>query len=330
MSQILIQENLSDAQGYQPLYPTNITPEVASMFVNSNGAQYTNDVLRYLGKYCMYWWQRRKQETVTTGTETAISSSTAIGRSRNSIAWSKDLMTELDIFAKGTVTQPSATTAQTLVDNAPCYVGTGYGSVYKIPAGATFSTTYSSTLTLYMEGSDIIANSNGTPVVSTVTNITTTTQYTDWEYLQSTNRNTYPDSGTSGDYEYQFLNIPFENSLDSVKIQTGSYVGTGTYGASNPCSLTFDFIPKILWITKYELTRTTFAPNFWYESPEDSLIDCTQLTSEYVCGACFTNHYRSKYAYGKIEGTTIYWYHEESTNYQFNYKDNKIHYLAIG
>lgn len=24
-----------------------------------------------------------------------------------------------------------------------------------------------------------------------------------------------------------------------AKIQTGSYVGTGTYGASNPCSLTF-------------------------------------------------------------------------------------------
>ena len=30
-----------------------------------------------------------------------------------------------------------------------------------------------------------------------------------------------------------------------AKIQTGSYVGTGTYGASNPCSLTFDFTPKI-------------------------------------------------------------------------------------
>ena len=27
-----------------------------------------------------------------------------------------------------------------------------------------------------------------------------------------------------------------------ARIQTGSYVGTGTYGASNPCSLTFDFM----------------------------------------------------------------------------------------
>ena len=28
---------------------------------------------------------------------------------------------------------------------------------------------------------------------------------------------------------------------EQVRIATGSYVGTGTYGASNPCSLTFPF-----------------------------------------------------------------------------------------
>lgn len=32
------------------------------------------------------------------------------------------------------------------------------------------------------------------------------------------------------------------------KIQTGSYVGTGLYGESNPNSLTFNFTPKILFI----------------------------------------------------------------------------------
>lgn len=31
-----------------------------------------------------------------------------------------------------------------------------------------------------------------------------------------------------------------------AKIQTGSYVGTGTYGASNPCSLTFGKYPKYM------------------------------------------------------------------------------------
>ena len=38
-------------------------------------------------------------------------------------------------------------------------------------------------------------------------------------------------------------------SADSkARIQTGSYVGTGTYGANNPCSLTFDFEPNIVAI----------------------------------------------------------------------------------
>lgn len=38
-------------------------------------------------------------------------------------------------------------------------------------------------------------------------------------------------------------------TLPGVQIETGSYVGTGTYGASNPNSLTFGFVPKILIIS---------------------------------------------------------------------------------
>ena len=33
-----------------------------------------------------------------------------------------------------------------------------------------------------------------------------------------------------------------------ARIQTGSYVGTGTYGASNPCSLTFEFKPNFFLV----------------------------------------------------------------------------------
>lgn len=35
---------------------------------------------------------------------------------------------------------------------------------------------------------------------------------------------------------------------DGVKIETGSYVGTGTYGADNPNTLTFEFEPKIVMV----------------------------------------------------------------------------------
>ena len=40
-----------------------------------------------------------------------------------------------------------------------------------------------------------------------------------------------------------------QSSADSkARIQIGSYVGTGTYGANNPCSLTFNFEPNIVAI----------------------------------------------------------------------------------
>lgn len=39
----------------------------------------------------------------------------------------------------------------------------------------------------------------------------------------------------------QFLDTGY-----SAQVETGSYVGTGTYGSSNPCSITFGFAPTLL------------------------------------------------------------------------------------
>ena len=38
------------------------------------------------------------------------------------------------------------------------------------------------------------------------------------------------------------------NAIPAVKIETGSYVGTGTYGQSNPTTLTFPFEPKVVFV----------------------------------------------------------------------------------
>lgn len=60
-------------------------------------------------------------------------------------------------------------------------------------------------------------------------------------------------------------NIAGKATIDSIlslvsggaKIQTGSYVGTGTYGQANPCSLTFDFVPKLIIVTRPDAGLTT-------------------------------------------------------------------------
>ncbi len=93
-----------------------------------------------------------------------------------------------------------------------------------------------------------------------------------------------------------------------VRIATGSYVGTGTYGSSNPCSLTFDFIPRfvaindnsggstasfsttILWfgqIGNYEelefsLSNTTFSWYKWYGSNPGDQLNADGTTYRYL------------------------------------------------
>ncbi len=64
-------------------------------------------------------------------------------------------------------------------------------------------------------------------------------------YVNSPNANAYPPAVPDG-YTY----TPLGQLGDQVKIETGSYVGTGTYGTANPNTLTFSFVPKILFIFK--------------------------------------------------------------------------------
>lgn len=68
------------------------------------------------------------------------------------------------------------------------------------------------------------------------------------DYTTSNDPDAYPESGTVDDATYTYLGQLGAGSAPGAKIETGSYVGTGTYGASNPCSLTFDFAPKLLFI----------------------------------------------------------------------------------
>ena len=49
------------------------------------------------------------------------------------------------------------------------------------------------------------------------------------------------------------------NDIPTAKIETGSYTGTGTYGASNPNTLTFSFVPKIVFISFTGVASETYS-----------------------------------------------------------------------
>ena len=56
-------------------------------------------------------------------------------------------------------------------------------------------------------------------------------------------------SGGAGKTTLSALASALQSVRGYAKIQTGSYVGTGTYGADNPCSLTFAFRPEFVMVS---------------------------------------------------------------------------------
>ena len=108
-----------------------------------------------------------------------------------------------------------------------------------------------------------------------------------------------------------------------AKIQTGSYVGTGTHGASNPCSLTFDFVPKFLYV------KSTNSSSAGFFLPHT-------LTNTFkgwaYQGFIQNTAIQSSNCYGKMEGTTLSWYNKATISgaegEQFN-NSGTYYYIAL-
>ena len=126
-----------------------------------------------------------------------------------------------------------------------------------------------------------------------------------------------------------------QSSTDSkAKIQTGSYVGTGTYGAGNPCSLTFDTLPKLIWFFASE-SGSGSSRNFNFYSSQSScnpyLIPGKDFSVNLYYGA--SGGFRNSYVYQKVEGNTVFWWSTSDANYgpqqQGNISNNTYYYIAF-
>lgn len=105
------------------------------------------------------------------------------------------------------------------------------------------------------------------------------------------------------------------------RIETGSYVGTGTYGPKNPCSLTFDFTPKILLMHRGGTTAYTDSSN--------CMVFVWNITNDFYIGSTAVSHNRVTYS-----GNTISWYNDSdrlgSDLPQLNESGATYWYTAIG
>lgn len=139
-----------------------------------------------------------------------------------------------------------------------------------------------------------------------------------WEYVRSSNRNAYPDSGMQDGYEYEYLGIPLDNAVTAPRIETGSYVGTGTYGESKPNTLTFGFVPKVV-IVEGTIGSYGTAIFFYGATHADGTIQIGSIS-------------HVTYAVS-WDGKNISWYDNTSgasASRQLNVNGSTYSYIAIG
>ena len=147
-------------------------------------------------------------------------------------------------------------------------------------------------------------------------------------YVNSSDPNAYPPAVDDG-FAYNRLG----RLGGFAKIATGSYVGTGTYGANNDMSLSFDFAPKYVAILdRIGASTPDRGPvsNFGTTSAHNQLLT-EGLTTSYRWYAGFSNN-PSDTSYGKKseDGKTIYWYNTNNAIAMYNNLGDTYYYLAIG
>ena len=113
------------------------------------------------------------------------------------------------------------------------------------------------------------------------------------------------------------ISIPADQIKDGVRIATGSYIGTGTYGSSHPNSLTFEFEPKALCIVEDG------------QNTEGGILWINPLKRGRAMPANTNNSY---YCYLTWSGKTVSWYDiaDRNSKYQHNVSGTTYHYIAIG
>lgn len=140
----------------------------------------------------------------------------------------------------------------------------------------------------------------------------------EWAYVFMDDRNAFPDNEVIAGTHYVYAGVPLYNSAGALKIQTGSYVGTGASGANSACTISTDVDPMVVVITQKSGEAFAILPSFKYTAG--------YLQYGYVYGGDFKQV--SSY-YAKKENSAVSWYASSATN-QLNLTDTTYEWLAIG
>lgn len=121
---------------------------------------------------------------------------------------------------------------------------------------------------------------------------------------------------------------------DKARVQVVSYVGTGTYGKNNPCSISVNFpIKVILFISLRHLVNNSNDVISSYFTTNNYTYDVTSMWLEQVSTDYkqYTGIGREgNYGKKSNNGRTYYWYSTSDAYVQGNNKGNTYTFLVIG
>lgn len=289
-----------------------------------------DDVLAILGKYRQYWWARRTTEHVvfTASLETSVSEAPVYPYySGESISlyvgesYTFDENTGAVSINSPSLLSPTATSTPPNINEevVPFVNSNLVGKYFKKDENGTIYYLGNS-----INWSNIISSSSDRVDSLRVGSCqyvkveSQTVPAGEWEYVQSSDRNAYPDNGESGGYEYQFLGIPLDNAVEAPKIATGSYVGTGKYGEHNQNTLTFGFVPKLVMIAIKNTGTGSDQINFIYGATRSA--NYTSNSPDYGVVISWGENSVSWYADGQYSGPGT----------QFNTSTTVYQYIALG
>ena len=304
-----------------------------------------DEAFAYLGKYAQHWWRRRTPAIsgYVEVKEKVSKMYTIVGLDRT-VKYSKNITIDKQTGAISLVAPKSLTCVHntygptdfmsTLCAESPLYFtakgNNDYETLYYLPSKSTYydrswtENPYtlvgyynSNTNVMYVE---IASSAPDSKKASLVTSFYNNGEPGEWEYLQSSDRSAYPDSGEQNGYEYQYLGIPFDNAATAPKIATGSYVGTGTYGADNPNSLTLEFQPQIVIIHGQTQSANNPVYNYGYTI-------MVRPATRYETIVTNAVDYSGTIVWGNNE---VFWFVEANSGRQFNLSGEQYEYVAIG
>lgn len=141
-------------------------------------------------------------------------------------------------------------------------------------------------------------------------------------YLTSTD----PDAYTDGTVDGTTITYLGQLGEPSAKIEVVTYVGTGTYGKDNPCSVTLDFSPKLVFRT-YQISGEISA-----------LYGVTCASYSLAVLPADDTYYPTKFPVNEstsltkksLDGKTISWYDTKYDSYQLNYAGSYNMLVFVG